>query len=894
MIEVVGLFLAVASVVIAFIAYVKPRAPATASVVEKEVRAVHSSETVMLAYLGFIRDQLKYLDFRGVIRLDRIDLKFALEDVTVEPRLRALRELSSADAVAGGWEVAIEDLALALEQRMIHREEIEAPASLNSLSLPGAVAVILGDPGSGKTTALKLIALRMCSASQGMGAATARMPILLPLTAYSEAIRSRVGESAISLEAFVVGYLKQTKNMPNEVGEMFREALTKGACVFLFDGLDEVIDSAERSYLLERVKDFIAWQRKRGNTFVVTSRLVGYADSPLVGNEIAHFVLCDFADDEVSKFIRQWTLVAERMAGHANEQTARDIAEREANAIQRAVVAHPGVRRLSSNPLLLTVLVFIHRQGMELPSKRAELYELYLRTLINSWSRARNLDGRAIQPLDESEVTKILAPVAYWLHSNFPAGHCRKADFIERVANVYEGWRGVGKDIAEARAAELVDALLKFAGLLSERGEDRVSFAHLTFEEYLSARHIALEGQVDKQRCVKLLAPHVDSSQWVEVTCLVLGYFGSVAKEEHSASLLVEGLAKCEKNGDLTAGFLWAAEALADAGCDSVTHKTATEFRFRAQEIATTATVRSTRWRAGRVLAKLGDPRFCDKEGAPEMRLIEGGRFLMGSPDVQVMRRHVEIDKVELSEENSWVREYWSTIVESERPQCEVYVQEFKLARFPVTCSQYAKFLEECPERGVPTEHSARSEAYSWDPLLRSAKAGRENQPVVLVSWHDANAYVEWLSEVTNRRFRLPTECEWEFSARGTDGRIFPWGSKWDASKTNTIESGANDVVAVGLYPEGASPAGIEDASGHVWEWTQTSWGPDWRTPVRSETSESRIFPWKVVRGGSWDDVGAFANAATRGPNLATFRSHYIGFRIAEDVSPSRSPAESE
>ena len=113
--------------------------------------------------------------------------------------------------------------------------------------------------------------------------------------------------------------------------------------------------------------------------------------------------------------------------------------------------------------------------------------------------------------------------------------------------------------------------------------------------------------------------------------------------------------------------------------------------------------------------------------------------------------------------------------------------------------------------------------------------AGKENHPVVYVSWHDAVAFCDWLSETTGRKFRLPTEAEWEKAARGglripgpggalmdnpLPARQYPWGDKFDAGKCNTWESGIGDTTPVGKYsPAGDSPYGVADMAGNVWEW---------------------------------------------------------------------------
>jgi formylglycine-generating enzyme required for sulfatase activity len=139
---------------------------------------------------------------------------------------------------------------------------------------------------------------------------------------------------------------------------------------------------------------------------------------------------------------------------------------------------------------------------------------------------------------------------------------------------------------------------------------------------------------------------------------------------------------------------------------------------------------------------------------------------------------------------------------------------------------------------------------------------------VVLVSQEDARAYAAWLSDETGERWRLPTETEWEKAARGTDGRRFPWGDSFDPSRLNSHDEGPFDTVAVGSNPAGASPFGLLDAAGQVFEWTATPVGP------------GRF----IVKGGSWDDKGCgVCRPAARHARPAGLKHILIGFRLVRE-----------
>lgn len=160
----------------------------------------------------------------------------------------------------------------------------------------------------------------------------------------------------------------------------------------------------------------------------------------------------------------------------------------------------------------------------------------------------------------------------------------------------------------------------------------------------------------------------------------------------------------------------------------------------------------------------------------------------------------------------------------------------------------------------------SRTRRHAWHD--NQPPPGREDHPVVLVSHGDAVAYAAWLSRKTGAVWRLPTELEWERAARGDDGRTFPWGNDFDSTQLNSHDRGPFDTMPVGRFPAGASPFGLLDAAGQVFEWTSTS-----ETPDRY-----------IVKGGSWDDKGCgVCRPAARHARLAEMKHILIGFRLVRE-----------
>ena len=188
-----------------------------------------------------------------------------------------------------------------------------------------------------------------------------------------------------------------------------------------------------------------------------------------------------------------------------------------------------------------------------------------------------------------------------------------------------------------------------------------------------------------------------------------------------------------------------------------------------------------------------------------------------------------------------------------------------------VTNAAFAEFIGE-----TDYQTTAEERGYSWDITRcrrcswRNPQSSRDalahpSDPVVHVSWTDARRFCEWSGR------RLPTEDEWEFSARGQDRRTFPWGDEWDANRLRDVTREGVGLEPVGSHPEGATPGGLQDLSGSVWEWTATASGE----------GERRIF-----KGGSWmDRIPAYFRAAAFSEDAPDYSSISLGFRCAQDAS---------
>jgi formylglycine-generating enzyme required for sulfatase activity len=256
-------------------------------------------------------------------------------------------------------------------------------------------------------------------------------------------------------------------------------------------------------------------------------------------------------------------------------------------------------------------------------------------------------------------------------------------------------------------------------------------------------------------------------------------------------------------------------------------------------------------WAAGPKVGRiftLCPTEIMDAKGVP-MCLVPAGQFTMGSENGD----------------------------DDERPVHTVYLDAFYMDKYEVTNARYAA----CVADGACTP------PHEMSSFTRSSYYGNPqyaDYPVINVDWYQAQAYCAW------RGARLPTEAEWEKAARGTDGRTYPWGNNaptcslanFDPARGNSC---VGDTSAVGSYPAGASPYGIYDLAGNVWEWVADWYDENYYavSPSRNPTGPSSG-SYRALRGGSWNSSEDFVRASYRNGNVPDSWYNNIGFRCTRSL----------
>jgi formylglycine-generating enzyme required for sulfatase activity len=764
------------------------------------------------------------------------------------------------------------------------------PLSALAATIRNRQLVLLGDPGSGKSTFVAHLGLCLAAHAlfpkegwlnrlPGWPQAESHLvplPVVLRDFARSPALReSAGGASAKQLWDFLVEQLGR-QNLAF-AAKPIAAALEQGEALLILDGLDEIAGVEDRGRVRDAVLAFAGrYPRCR---LIATCRTLSYQMGPggaaLPG--LLAFELAPFNEAQIDRFITAWYAELGRLGAVRSEDV-----EPENRALQ-AAVRRPDIRRLAPNPLLLAVMAAFHAHRGRLPDQRAQLYEDTINLLLWNWEQARasapGEDPVLRQLLREAGKTdadlyRTLARRAYLVHLQGGGDGEGPADIAET---------DLEKDLANLHprqskdwAAKVIEAIRLRAGLLVERTSGVFAFPHRTFQEYLAGAHLAGLGNFATEA---LELAKRDLALCREMLLLAVGKQVHVNKEVDRPLHLVGVLCQPEAIDDAQT---WqraalAGEILAEIGVDTARTSAGGEDLCQRVRCRLVALIEGEklpardRVAAGDVLAAIGDPRFrsCAEWCLPADDMlgfveIPAGPFLMGSDK--------SLD---------------GQAAGDEMPQHRVELPAFWMARFPVTVGQFRSFVQ-------ATGTKLEDEAGLREPATR---------PMTTVGLDEAVAYCAWLDQVLRSwprlpgklkdalargKVTLPSEAEWEKAARGTDGRIYPWGAEWNPERANTSEAGIGSTSAVGCFRSGKSPFGCDDMSGNVWQWTRSLW-QKYPYPAEAKDRAKREAPggseFRVLRGASFFFIQWLARSAFRYNFLPVDHLNFLGFRVV--VSPS-------
>jgi formylglycine-generating enzyme required for sulfatase activity/Mrp family chromosome partitioning ATPase len=817
------------------------------------------------------------------------------------------------------------------------REQVPWLAFLGPELVTEAIAasrrlVLLGEPGSGKSTVLRYLALTLARAAldeqvrlgerlagwQALGQGGKLLPIVVPLLPFARTLDRSGAKTAGAKELWnsIAGELEGQGRYPGLAAAVHTE-LDAGRALLLLDGLDEVATEAARRLVIRAVTAFAA--AYRNCRIVVSCRVRAYEGEHNAGWQLPGWptaTLADWTPAQMRHFVDAWYSVVGGLPPDERERRRADL--------QAALVRRDDLRRLGVNPMLLTIMALVHFNDSTLPEERAALYGRCVDILLARWELGRAEIGYASEygslmdyiGMPEADV-KSLRPLLQ--SAAFEAQRATSSDSPGSLSR--DRLRILLADALERRHTNPHEAAKRFleytdmrAGLIQARGAgDEYVFPHQTFQEYLAGLHLVSgPGFVDQIMALR------GEDRWRVPIFLGIGQavydnFATVPYQLLNRLRCMTGREEAQRQRDL----ILAAEIAEDVGWARL-KRSGDEFGQLQTDLARelAAVVEGStlpareRIRAGELLGGLGDlrPGVCDL--SPRMVQISGGRIVLGLAPLEVeplARQFVAEYSAARNEIDEGLEEAYRGLFDTWVSIAPVDIGPYELASYLLTNAQYKHFVE---AGGYdPTAPWWSDAARAWlrrddlaDDLLSLYRRrlhkdqpeywdnprfgiARPNHPVVGISWYEATAFCTWLTLHLDDGsvYRLPSEAEWEYAARGAARRSYPWGE--DAPGSERANSGevSNGTTAVGCFPLGATPGTrLLDMAGNVWEWTRSVYRPypydpnDGREDV--DDPENKRF---TLRGGSWSTLAFLMRAVNRDLNMADGRDFYIGLRLA-------------
>jgi formylglycine-generating enzyme required for sulfatase activity len=825
--------------------------------------------------------------------------------------------------------ISLDTTAAAEEKDVRGRAERPGGEKARSLSAlealaqsPTRRAVLLGLPGTGKSTFVRYLALQMARAASDRTLSLTELlpgwpgglvlPVVISLGRLAESLPAGVRSGQARM---IEDYLRASLNnssagsetgsstgseqegSPATFAPHILDVLQSEGGLVLFDGLDEVADLNLRPVVRQAVEDFVElYSHNPASRFLVTCRTYSYQDAKWQLTGWPTYELALLSPQKIEQFVNAWYAEHTRIdpAQRANFEDKR---QKLLNNLQSEHRRH--LAEIAPYAIILTMMAVVHTHYGELPDSRAQVYARCTELLLEHWESERMVDGKiqksslldALQLSSSGKLYDALYEIAYKAHEGRVKQDVTRSGAAEVTEDLLSGVLCTYlEDLQKVQI--FLDYCRSSNGLLMWQGTvtfphappsappRRVyAFPHLTFEEYLAGQYLLSDPQLGP--CVRRL---IDQSpdRWREVVMLMGEHLCFDRKSDQRAmDEILEALAPRSLPARLTPAdgqALWLAGDLL----------TIYFRRFRRSELTET-------------------------QAQTENRILDGLRRVAGEAPLPPRERAAAANTLD---ELGWSPPDLYRLI----PIPDDQAPQFLMAKYPVTNAQYARFLQAedfaDPQlwRGFPKfdEHSRPMQRGwgedgwkwlqgEWDEnhkkmprFWNDLRFGltRPGAPVVGITWWEANAFCRWLLKHWDEaggapwkaanpslrpgEIRLPTEAEWVAAAGGAQPRErFPWdapgqvtGDKDEiALRANTEASGIGRTTPVWLYPQGASqPYGLMDLAGNTWEWQANFYNKD--------------HDYLALRGGSWLTHQDRARLSSRNLSRPVSVWYDYGFRL--------------
>jgi formylglycine-generating enzyme required for sulfatase activity len=751
--------------------------------------------------------------------------------------------------------------------------------------------VLLGAPGSGKSTVLRYMTVRLAETLLTGEKENLPIPLFCQLGQVVKQFDDNLANDFPLLLDALFAPVERAGLRP-ELRPHIRTAWQRGGVLLFLDGLDEVSSvPMEHSDGIwshrERMADAIRTLAENlgKSRIVVTCRIKPYEQDAAwqLRDPWQVRTIQPFTVGQVRRFIPAWyyqTTLTDQAKFTATE--AEERSERLIDVLEQREDLHD----LIGSPLLLTMLVLLDYNNKEMPTKRVDVYEALVDLLLDRWAEVRSSekpqqvvaigDRLELPRLSITDLRPVIYDIAFVAHQQAIDGrgvldgtavHAKLDSFFDHQLDHSSTGPRRRAEVTR-RSAEFLHLLSEETGLIQDEGDGQYVLPHLTFEEYLAACHLEYRDDVQPIYQQWQTAP----DRWREVILLLMGRLLRHNKFNMILSwlrlLLEKRCGKVDKSP-----VQHQRDAYMAALCyQEIGQRTYLEDRVDVLDLEQ------------RMVAALVALLQDREQPLPVAQRVEAGFLLsdleVGDPRFPVTPQEWqrEWERAQAGDTSGyWCRVKGGTYRISGWKKGEAYADiplpTFWIARYPVTVAQYAAFIA---AGGYDNKKYWTSNGWKWKQKEKREQPWRwgnadyrgSNQAVIGVTWYEATAYAQWLHTQLDSvlparaQVRLPTEAEWEAAAAydrpGKHHRIYPWGDTPAATPELAIEkeSGLGKPAPVGCCPAGAAACGAVDMVGNVWEVTSSSYR---RYPAQSgkvindADSSERDTVW---RGGSyWSEL---------------------------------------
>jgi len=780
--------------------------------------------------------------------------------------------------------------------------------------------LIIGDPGSGKTTLLKYYAVTCLDKYTGkyrqLGFTKEILPIYFPLRELEFDENNEPGSLPENLAKW------SEKHLMNIPTGQFHTWLQDHDTLVLLDGLDEISQKEQRKKVCHWVKRmFPGLPRAR---FVITSRATGYRKLDGIELALPHVRadIIDFTPDQQEEFLKKW-FRAVYLAGlppeNMPEQEWRQQQNKRADLRSKTIIEflkkeeNKALQELAAVPMLLQIMAIIWKDRKHLPKSRPALFDAALNYLLAYRDEEKEIEP--LLPADESR--RVLAPTALWMQEQLQKDEAPKETMhgvMQPILDTLEG---------QPAASIFCNYLRDRAGLIADYDRDHYIFRHKSFREFLSGiQSIKISGQPDR---LKSLVEHFNRDWWEET----LRFFMSLSDDE-----LFDGFMRLFFQSPVSEQLDAHQQTLLQHLVREAPQK---KIHALKEHLNSDALNSHQRRYVMECLKTIGTPdaikavENADKNKFDESNLSYAEDIVAESaakPGMVLQKIKTKESLIQNSFRNpfeynvEYIKIPGGTYQYSLSKQT-VTVPDLYFCKYPVTNKRYRLFisflagkekeLEKELSVDLFAEHLLKfsktikgyleyvgKDSGEWKNKFRSRydddkKFNGDDQPVVGVSWYAARAYCFWLSclDAVVRKekqlltgdtgglasiYRLPAEEEWEWAAGGEpDGSIrkYPWPNDKGEPDENLANFNKNvdATTPVDRYPGGATPLGLMDMAGNVWEWMENYYDKD------------KVL--KALRGGAYYSKEGSLVCSARGNYLPHDLWHYyFGFRVLRAPPP--------